>query len=47
MGNALNLPAWDYVMILIIAFSIVLTRKLAKRRKGDDKERGVTQMEST
>jgi len=38
-GKALNIPAWVYVTILIIAFSIVLTKKLAERRKGGDKER--------
>ncbi len=34
IGKTLNFPTWVYAVILIIVFSIVLTGKLAERRKG-------------
>ena len=39
MGNALDLPAWVYIIFLVIAFSIALTEKLAGHKKGIGKRR--------
>ncbi|MFC1716165.1 VTT domain-containing protein [Candidatus Poribacteria bacterium] len=40
IGGTLNLPNWTYVIILVLAFSIAMTKGLAKRKRGSDKENG-------
>lgn len=39
MGKALNMPAWGYITLFAITFSVVLMKKLAGRTKGGKKEK--------